>query len=52
MICATAVAVLDDPRRYSDLQSFLDLYYAGCDVLRSEADFQASLDHLAWSEAA
>jgi hypothetical protein len=25
---ATAVAVLDDPRRYSDLQSFLDDFYA------------------------
>src|SRR5918992_2249408 len=29
---ATAVAVLDDPRRYSDLQSFLDDFYAyDCD---------------------
>lgn len=27
---ATAIAVLDDPRRYSDLQSFLDDFYA-CD---------------------
>jgi adenosine deaminase len=25
--------------RFSDLQSFLDLYYAGCDVLRTERDF-------------
>src|ERR687893_781916 len=25
---ATAIAVLDDPRRYSDLQSFLDDFYA------------------------
>src|SRR3712207_6332243 len=25
---ATAIAVLDDPRRYSDLQSFLDAFYA------------------------
>ncbi|MEZ4366470.1 MAG: adenosine deaminase [Kofleriaceae bacterium] len=24
---------------FSDLQSFLDLYYAGCDVLRDERDF-------------
>jgi len=26
---------------FSDLQSFLDLYYAGCDVLRDEDDFAA-----------
>jgi adenine deaminase len=26
---------------FRDLQSFLDLYYAGCDVLRDEADFEA-----------
>ena len=26
---------------FHDLQSFLDLYYAGCDVLRDEADFHA-----------
>jgi adenosine deaminase len=26
---------------FSDLQSFLDLYYAGCDVLRDRADFYA-----------
>ena len=26
---------------FSDLQSFLDLYYAGCAVLRDEADFYA-----------
>ena len=26
---------------FSDLQSFLDLYYAGCAVLREEADFHA-----------
>jgi adenine deaminase len=25
--------------RFADLQSFLDLYYAGCDVLRDRADF-------------
>ena len=27
--------------RFSDLQSFLDLYYRGCDVLRDESDFMA-----------
>ena len=27
--------------QFSDLQSFLDIYYAGCDVLRDEADFHA-----------
>jgi adenosine deaminase len=35
-------ASVDDLRaayRFSDLQSFLDLYYAGCDVLRTERDF-------------
>jgi adenosine deaminase len=26
---------------FTDLQSFLDIYYAGCDVLRDEADFHA-----------
>src|SRR5258705_5782717 len=26
---------------FSDLQSFLDLYYAGCDVLRDRRDFYA-----------
>jgi adenosine deaminase len=26
---------------FGDLQSFLDIYYAGCDVLREEADFHA-----------
>ncbi|HEY0194476.1 MAG TPA: adenosine deaminase [Kofleriaceae bacterium] len=26
---------------FSDLQSFLDLYYAGCDVLRDRSDFYA-----------
>lgn len=30
---------------FTDLQSFLDLYYAGCDVLRTEADFY----DLAWA---
>jgi adenosine deaminase len=27
--------------RFGDLQSFLDLYYAGCDVLRDRDDFRA-----------
>jgi adenine deaminase len=27
--------------RFTDLQSFLDLYYAGCDVLRDRRDFYA-----------
>jgi adenosine deaminase len=26
---------------FHDLQSFLDIYYAGCDVLREQADFRA-----------
>jgi len=26
---------------FTDLQSFLDIYYAGCDVLRDESDFHA-----------
>ncbi len=30
---------------FSDLQSFLDIYYAGCDVLREEQDFY----DLAWA---
>ncbi len=30
---------------FDDLQSFLDLYYAGCDVLRTTQDF----DDLAWA---
>jgi adenosine deaminase len=37
-------ASVDDVRRaynFSDLQSFLDLYYAGCDVLRDHKDFYA-----------
>ena len=37
-----AQATVDDVRRayqFSDLQSFLDLYYAGADVLRDEEDF-------------
>lgn len=35
---------VDDVRRayaFHDLQSFLDLYYAGCDVLRDRRDFYA-----------
>jgi adenosine deaminase len=31
--------------QFSDLQSFLDIYYAGCDVLRDEQDFY----DLAWA---
>ncbi|HEY0255369.1 MAG TPA: adenosine deaminase [Kofleriaceae bacterium] len=27
--------------KFGDLQSFLDLYYAGCDVLRDRSDFRA-----------
>jgi len=37
-------ATVEDVRRaynFSDLQSFLDLYYAGCDVLRDHKDFYA-----------
>jgi adenosine deaminase len=37
-------ASVEDVRRaysFSDLQSFLDLYYAGCDVLRDHKDFYA-----------
>jgi adenosine deaminase len=30
--------------KFGDLQSFLDLYYAGCDVLRDRADFKALAD--------
>jgi adenosine deaminase len=33
------VASLRAAYRFADLQSFLDLYYAGCDVLRTEQDF-------------
>src|SRR6476661_7859462 len=44
---------------FSDLQSFLDLYYAGCDVLRDREDFyalamayfaRAHADHVAHAE--
>ena len=37
-------ATVDEVRRayaFHDLQSFLDLYYAGCDVLRDRRDFYA-----------
>jgi adenosine deaminase len=37
-------ATVEDVRRaynFHDLQSFLDLYYAGCDVLRDHKDFYA-----------
>jgi adenosine deaminase len=33
------VAALRAAYQFDDLQSFLDLYYAGCDVLRTERDF-------------
>jgi adenosine deaminase len=33
------VASLRAAYDFSDLQSFLDIYYAGCDVLRTEPDF-------------
>ena len=39
---APSYATVDDLRRayrFSDLQSFLDIYYAGADVLRDEEDF-------------
>jgi adenine deaminase len=41
---ALPYASVDEVRaayRFADLQSFLDLYYAGCDVLRDRADFRA-----------
>lgn len=34
-----SVEALRAAYQFSDLQSFLDIYYAGCDVLRDEADF-------------
>src|SRR5687767_3559824 len=37
-------ASVDEVRKaynFHDLQSFLDLYYAGCDVLRERSDFHA-----------
>ena len=36
-----SAAALREAYRFGDLQSFLDLYYAGCDVLRDRADFYA-----------
>jgi adenosine deaminase len=36
-----SVEALRDAYRFADLQSFLDIYYAGADVLRDEADFYA-----------
>src|SRR5580704_3828873 len=35
------VAALRAAYAFTDLQSFLDLYYAGCAVLRDRADFYA-----------
>jgi adenosine deaminase len=35
----TSVAALRAAYEFQDLQSFLDLYYAGCAVLRTEQDF-------------
>ncbi len=40
-----SVEALRGAYQFSDLQSFLDLYYAGCDVLRDEDDFY----DLAWA---
>ncbi len=40
-----SVEALRAAYRFSDLQSFLDIYYAGCDVLRDEDDFY----DLAWA---
>jgi adenine deaminase len=36
-----SVEALREAYRFSDLQSFLDIYYAGADVLRDESDFHA-----------
>jgi adenosine deaminase len=36
-----SVEALRAAYRFGDLQSFLDLYYAGCAVLRDESDFHA-----------
>ncbi|MEG3766459.1 adenosine deaminase [Alteromonas sp. 14N.309.X.WAT.G.H12] len=35
----SSVCEIETAYQFSDLQSFLDLYYAGADVLRSEEDF-------------
>ncbi|HVV82351.1 MAG TPA: adenosine deaminase [Kofleriaceae bacterium] len=40
-----SVEALKAAYQFTDLQSFLDLYYAGCDVLRDEEDFY----DLAWA---
>jgi adenine deaminase len=37
----SSVDALRAAYEFGDLQSFLDLYYAGCDVLRGESDFHA-----------
>src|SRR3954468_7904706 len=37
----TSVAEVRAAYQFGDLQSFLDLYYAGCDVLRDRDDFRA-----------
>ncbi|MDT7662756.1 MAG: adenine deaminase [Pseudonocardiales bacterium] len=37
----SSVGALRAAYEFGDLQSFLDLYYAGCDVLRDESDFHA-----------
>lgn len=34
-----SVAAIEAAYQFSDLQSFLDIYYAGADVLRDEDDF-------------
>ncbi len=36
-----SIAALREAYRFSDLQSFLDVYYAGAGVLRDESDFHA-----------
>lgn len=36
-----SVEALQNAYKFADLQSFLDIYYAGADVLRDEADFHA-----------
>jgi len=36
-----SVEAMRDAYRFSDLQSFLDIYYAGADLLRDAADFHA-----------
>ena len=36
-----SVEALREAYRFTDLQSFLDLYYAGAEVLRDESDFHA-----------